>query len=78
MLGDKDHLVFYKSKYDHLCKHLACVEVENETEGGYWFAPWFSLRKMVITKIVIQPYCAVKVLHNHFIHCPGKKKNLSS
>ena len=33
-----------------------------------------NLRKMVIMKIVIQPYHAVKMFHNHFIHYPGKKK----
>ena len=75
MLGNKYHLVFYKSKYEHLCKHLACVEVEMKLHEDIDLLPDVlgNLRKMVITKIVIQPYHAVKVLHDHFIHYPGKK-----
>ena len=35
-----------------------------------------NLSEMVIMKTVIQTYHAIKMLHNHFMKYPGKKKTV--
>lgn len=61
------------SKYKHLYKHLACVKVEMKLseDTDLLREVLGHLSEMVIMKTVIQPYRAIKMLHNHFMKYPG-------